>query len=110
MNFNEYQVLAHNTSANKKQMDCVVNGVMGMNGEAGECIDTVKKHMFQGHPLDEAKLVKEMGDVLWYIAETCTGLGIGMQEVAERNIAKLKNRYPQGFDSERSMHRKEGDI
>lgn len=110
MNFNEYQELAHKTSANKNQSDCIVNGVMGMNGEAGECIDTVKKHLFQGHPLDEDKLVKEMGDVLWYIAETCTGLGIGMDEVANRNIAKLKARYPRGFDAQLSLHRKEGDI
>lgn len=110
MNFNDYQILAHKTSANKKQMDCVVNGVMGMNGEAGECIDTVKKHLFQGHELDEDKLVKEMGDVLWYIAETCTGLGIGMEEIAQKNIAKLMARYPKGFDAERSIHRKEGDI
>lgn len=110
MKFNEYQQLAHRTSANKSQQDCLVNGVMGMNGEAGECIDTVKKHLFQGHPLDDNKLIKEMGDVLWYIAETCTGLGVGMDAVAETNIAKLKLRYPAGFDADKSLNRKEGDI
>ena len=103
--FNEYQTLAQRTSSNKTEHNKLLNGVMGLNGEAGECIDVVKKHLFQGHPLDEVKLIDELGDCLWYIAETAAGLGIEMQEIAEHNIAKLRARYPLGFEKERSINR-----
>lgn len=103
MRLNEYQSLAQRTSPNGH--DRTLNGVMGLNGEAGECIDIVKKCWFQGHDLDREKLTYELGDVLWYIAETASGLGVGMDEIAERNIAKLRARYPEGFDAEKSIHR-----
>ena len=80
---------------------------MGLNGEAGECIDILKKHFYQGHDLDVDKLIDELGDVLWYIAEACTGIGVTMEEVAKRNIEKLKKRYPNGFETERSINRNE---
>lgn len=83
------------------------NGVYGLNGEAGECIDLIKKAEFQGHELDVDKLVDELGDVLWYIVETASGLGVTLQDIADHNINKLLARYPQGFDSERSIHREE---
>lgn len=83
------------------------NGVMGLCGEAGECIDLVKKHQHQGHDLDLLKLVDELGDVMWYIALTCESVGITMTNVAERNIAKLQKRYPDGFSTEASVNRKE---
>ena len=106
MNFNEYQKLAQRTSSKKiSTIDKVLNGVMGLNGEAGECIDIFKKYFFQGHELDKEKLIDELGDVLWYIAETCTGIGITMEEVAVRNIEKLRKRYPHGFETERSINR-----
>ena len=105
MNLNEYQNHAHRTSGTLSDKDKLLNGVMGLNGEAGECIDVVKKHLFQGHELDTVKLIDELGDVLWYIAQTATGLGIDMEEIAQHNIAKLRARYPKGFDVERSVNR-----
>lgn len=108
MNFNEYQKLAQRTSSKKDSaIDKVLNGLMGLNGEAGECIDILKKHFYQGHELDKEKLIDELGDVLWYIAETCEGIGVTMEEVAKRNIEKLKKRYPNGFEAERSVNRDE---
>lgn len=108
MDFNAYQELAQRTS-NKKagDMDKILNGVMGLNGEAGECIDIIKKHFFQGHELNKDELIDELGDVLWYIAETCEGLGVTMEEVAIRNIGKLRKRYPHGFEVGRSINRNE---
>ena len=105
MNFNEYQKLAQRTSGTLSDKDKLLNGVMGLNGEAGECIDVVKKHLFQGHDLDTVKLIDELGDVLWYIAQTAAGLGVEMEEIAQHNVAKLRARYPKGFDSERSINR-----
>lgn len=103
----EYQTAADRTSGNLSPWDKVRNGCYGMNGEAGECIDILKKTEFQGHNFDPAKLLDELGDVLWYVAQTTTGLGVTLEAVAQHNIDKLKARYPDGFDSERSVHRKE---
>lgn len=105
MNFTEYQKFAQRTSNTKNYRDKINNGVMGLNGEAGECIDIVKKWTYQGHSLDVDNFIEELGDVLWYIAECATGLGYNLDDIATRNIDKLKKRYPKGFDSEKSMHR-----
>lgn len=87
--------------------EVLINGVMGLCGESGEAIDIVKKHISQGHELDKEKLVKELGDIAWYLAETAYALGVDLEEVLELNIQKLKNRYPDGFSAESSINRKE---
>ena len=103
---NDYQKKAMTTlnPALSKQ-DVLLNGVMGLCGEAGECIDLVKKHLHQGHPLDSEKLAKELGDVAWYLAETAWALDLPLESILRGNLEKLKKRYPQGFDSEKSMNR-----
>ena len=108
MTINEYQQLAMKTlnpELNKK--DILINGVMGLCGESGEAIDIVKKWLAQGHELDRKKLAKELGDIAWYLAETATALDLELEDVLQANIDKLKKRYPQGFDSERSIHRED---
>lgn len=108
MTVNEYQRLAMTTlnpALDKK--DVLINGVMGLCGESGEAIDIVKKWMAQGHELDKEKLAKELGDIAWYLAETATALDLNLEDIFESNIEKLKKRYPQGFDSERSIYREE---
>lgn len=105
MTFNEYQELAQRTSSTSNITDKIENGVMGLNGEAGECIDLVKKWEFQGHSLDVSELKKELGDVLWYIAECATGVGIKLEDIAISNIEKLRARYPDGFDADKSVNR-----
>jgi len=105
---NEYQKLAMTTlnpELNKK--DVLINGVMGLCGEAGEAIDIVKKWLAQGHELDKQKLAKELGDIAWYLAETATALDLSLEEILAANIEKLKKRYPEGFSPERSIHRQE---
>lgn len=104
----EYQKLAMKTlnpSLTKKDM--LVNGVMGLNGESGEVIDIVKKHMFQGHELDKDKIKKELGDVMWYVAEVCEALNLSLDEVMEGNIEKLAKRFKDGFTVNESINRKE---
>jgi NTP pyrophosphatase (non-canonical NTP hydrolase) len=85
----------------------LLNGVMGLNGEAGECIDIVKKHIFQGHELDREHLIEELGDAAWYLAVSCEAVGVTLGEVMQRNVDKLKKRYPDGFDKSRSIKREE---
>lgn len=106
MDFNEYQLLALRT-ANKENKDLILNGALGLSGESGEVADVVKKHLFQGHELNKDKIVDELGDVLWYIAIMAKGLGVNMEDIATHNVAKLKKRYPEGFDKEKSINREE---
>ena len=107
MNFNEYQKEADRTSGNLSNWDKVRNGCYGLNGESGECIDILKKYEFQHHTFDPNRMIDELGDVLWYVAQTATGLGISLEEVANYNIKKLRKRYPDGFDPDRSINRNE---
>ena len=108
MEGNVYQKLAMKTvNPELTKKDMLVNGVMGLNGESGEVIDVVKKHMFQGHDLDVDKIKKELGDVMWYVAEVCESLDLSMDEVMEANITKLSNRFKNGFTKEESINRKE---
>ena len=111
MHFSEYQKLAMASKSKDLLGDAqIVNAVMGLNGEAGEVIDILKKHIFQGHDIDKEHLAKECGDVLWYVAVLAKGLGYELDEIAEINKAKLRKRYPDGFEVEKSLHRAEGDI
>lgn len=111
MKINEYQELAKRTmNKDLSEKDMLINGVMGLCGESGEVIDIVKKHIAHNHELDKDHLAKELGDVAWYLAETATALGYSLEDIFKMNIDKLKKRYPDGFDSEKSIHRREDDI
>ena len=102
----EYQKKAMTTlNPALSKHDALLNAVMGLCGESGECIDLVKKHLFQGHDLDREKLCKELGDVAWYLAEAAFALDLSLEEILRGNLDKLRSRYPQGFDAERSMNR-----
>lgn len=106
MEVNEYQKLAMRTVNPELDKNSVlINGVMGLCGESGEAIDIVKKWFAQGHDLDREHLIKELGDIAWYLAETATVLDVSLEEVFRGNIEKLKKRYPEGFDSEKSINR-----
>lgn len=111
MNGNEYQKQAMTTlnpELNKK--DVLINSVMGLCGESGEAIDIVKKWLAQGHELDKDHLAEELGDIAWYLAEAATALDLSLEEILQANIDKLRKRYPDGFDTERSMIRLTGDL
>ena len=106
MEINEYQKLAMTTlNPALSQKDVLINSVMGLCGESGEAIDIVKKWMAQGHELDKEHLVSELGDIAWYLAEAATALDISLEEVFQKNINKLKNRYPEGFETKKSINR-----
>jgi len=108
MTINEYQQMAMRTlNPELDKKDVLINGVMGLCGESGEAIDIVKKHLAQGHTLDREALIKELGDVAWYLAETAYALDVSLEDVLERNIKKLRARYPDGFNAEQSICRGE---
>lgn len=94
--FDEYQekiLTFMNPRVLKSQEETLLNGMMGLNGEAGEGLDILKKHMFHDQPLAEDKLDKEIGDALFYVALAATGRGKKLSEIAQMNVDKLTARY-----------------
>jgi NTP pyrophosphatase (non-canonical NTP hydrolase) len=88
----------------------VLNGCLGLAGEAGETLDMIKKWVFHEKELDIDHLEKELGDVMWYVAMICYSFGFDLDEIMQINVNKLKARYPEGFDTDRSNHRAVGDV
>lgn len=107
---NEYQRLAARTINNDlTRAEQAHHALHGMVSEIGE-IHGLYQKVFQGHDIDPEHLKKEAGDLCWFVAEFCTANHWHIADVFKENIEKLKARYPEGFESERSLNRKEGDI
>ena len=105
MDLDEFQRLAWRTSGKFTERDLRLHAIIGLAAEAGEAADLLKKVEFFGHDLDPAKLANELGDVLWYLADTASAYGLSLNDIAEGNVAKLRARYPEGFTSEASTVR-----
>jgi len=86
------------------------NATLGLSGEVGEFNDLLKKALFHEKEWDEKHLQSELGDILWYIALICDTFGWDLDYIMRMNIHKLELRYPEGFDTDKSNNRKEGDI
>lgn len=108
MTLNEYQKEALRTAEEKCRS--LANCALGLAGESGECADLIKKHLFHDHPLNKGHLAKELGDVAWYLAVTAHAIGYDLETILQMNVDKLRKRYPDGFDPNRSRHRIEGDV
>lgn len=110
MTGNEYQLLAGRTinydlTTDEKEM----HALHGMVGEIGE-LHSIYQKIYQGHDLETEHLKKEVGDLLWFVAEYCTANGWELEEIMRMNINKLCARYPEGFDVDHSLHRARGDV
>ena len=92
----------------------LLTAAVGMSAEAGEFTEIVKKIVFQGKPVNEENLFhmkRELGDIMWYVAQACMGLNTSIDEIIEMNVEKLEKRYPGGsFDVHYSENRVEGDV
>ena len=92
----------------------LLTAAVGMSAESGEFIEVVKKMIFQGKPVNEENLFhlkRELGDVMWYVAQACMALDTSFDEIVEMNVEKLKARYPGGeFDVYKSENRVKGDL
>ena len=91
----------------------LITAALGISAEGGEFAGIIKKAVFQGKPLDDDAqyhMKRELGDVMWYIAQACIALDCSLEDIIYMNIEKLESRYPDGFDSFRSNNRKEGDV
>jgi NTP pyrophosphatase (non-canonical NTP hydrolase) len=100
MNFIDYQKKSRKTAGYPAIGHAVIYPTLGLVNEAGEVAGKIKK-VFRdkgGEISDQTRtaLKAELGDVLWYIAQVCTELGLSMDEVAEYNIDKLYARLERG--------------
>ena len=109
MNINEYikesaRTMTPNIHTDKIKVE-TIHGIIGVAGEAGELLDALKKSMFYGHDLDLVNVKEELGDLLWYIAAIIRSEDWTFEDVMAENIAKLKIRYPEQFDSQLAKER-----
>ncbi len=104
MEMNQYQEAARKTAIYPDEYGLVYT-VLGLNGEAGEIAEKIKKSIRDNKSLEEIKpaLIDEIGDVLWYVANLAHEVGISLNEVAIRNITKLQSR------SKRNVLQGDGD-
>jgi len=77
--------------------DTLLHSVLGLQDEVGEITKLVKATMFYQQPLCYDELVRECGDLLFYLTMMCNVLGVTLTDVMKVNHAKLKVRYPNGF-------------
>lgn len=99
MEFNEYQQAANRTLYGNEQI--LTNCALGLAGESGQLIDLIKNYTFKGKELDREEMVKEMGDVLWYLSQIAQWADVSFEDVAKTNIAALNKRYPHGYSADK---------
>ena len=115
MNFDDYQKKAMRTKGGHNDLTNAALGLAGESGEALEALirmglaasrfaDTTKKHVHYKHELNRVAVLKELGDVLWYLALAADQIGVSLEHIAAVNVAKLEARYPDGFSAEASKH------
>lgn len=110
MTGSEYQKAAMRTCNKLDDKKAMIDHALhGLSSEVGEVHDIYQK-IHQGHEFDLRHVMKELGDVLWMIAELCEAYDVDLDMVMQMNIDKLKERYPEGFDAEHSLHRSKDDI
>jgi len=114
----DYPTLSARLSELEVRDDCnvpqLLTAALGISAEAGEFTEVVKKIFLQGKPYNEDNefhMKRELGDIMWYVAQACMALDITFDEILEMNVEKLSARYPEGtFDVHYSENRKQGDV
>lgn len=110
MEADKYHELAMRTkSHDQTPSQRMLNAVLGLCGEAGEIADMLKKHTYHGHALDIDDMIKEAGDLQWYIVQLADSLGVMLSDIMRQNIDKLRRRYPEGFSSAASQAREDAN-
>ena len=125
MTGNEYQKLAMRTNDGEStyrlclsmaehdfdyDMGGVIMASLGLSGEVGELNDMIEKWIFHKSDMDITHAKKELGDIMWYVACMAKSFGWSLEEIMQLNIDKLKERYPDGFDTEKANNRREDDV
>ena len=100
MELNDYQAAAKTTAVYTSAEQQLVCTVLGLNGEAGEVAEKIKKVIRDKNSIigddDRREIQKELGDVLWYLAVLSDTLGLDLESVAAMNLEKLRSRFQRG--------------
>ncbi len=97
MDFDIYEMMAMRTAKPMSVDDDLMHAAFGLAGEAGEFCDAIKKSLVYDRELDRENCIEELGDILWYVALACAALEVSMEDVASKNIEKLRKRYPEKY-------------
>jgi NTP pyrophosphatase (non-canonical NTP hydrolase) len=107
MNLDEYEKsVTRTTNLKLTDTERLLDAAAGLAEEAGEILGLIRKHAYQSHPLNKDKLAVELGDALWCLSMTAKSAGITLDEVAAANVAKLRARYPDGYNDAASRERR----
>lgn len=85
----------------------LLHAAIGIAGEAGELLDAVRKHVFDGQPLDEDNIIEELGDLCFYLEAAMQAFGIERYDIEELNMTKLFERYKDGYSDQQAQERKD---
>jgi NTP pyrophosphatase (non-canonical NTP hydrolase) len=107
MTLDDYQSAATRTTNLKLSgKERLFDAAAGLAEEAGEILGLVRKHVYQAHPLPADAIRKELGDALWCLAITAQSAGMTLEQIASTNVAKLRTRYPEGYNDAASQERR----
>ncbi len=101
----DFQQAVGRTRATNDTRDTLALAAIGLAGETGEICDLIKKVLYHHHALERERLEEEIGDLCWYLATLCDVTGIRLAKALQGNLNKLRRRYPDGFNAERSRTR-----
>ncbi|GER89584.1 MazG family protein [Dictyobacter vulcani] len=107
MDIATYAKEVHRTCSIEDQRERLILSALGIAGESGEIVDLLKKVLYHSHDLDTNDLCKELGDLLWYMTVLSESVGLTLDDIMQANVAKLRQRYPDGFDPQRSKNREQ---
>lgn len=104
----DYSTFVHGLFCKRHRgADGLLHASIGIAGEAGELLDSIKKYWVYGKPLDSENLIEELGDIEFYMQAMRTLLSVSREEVLEANITKLRKRYPDGYTDANAIERKD---
>lgn len=90
-----------------KAIQEIIHAKLGIDSESGELADTIKKCLIYNQSFDVENIVEECGDILWYIALMLKACDCTIEQCMQRNIDKLKIRYPEKFSEQDALERKD---
>ncbi|MCU5024512.1 nucleoside triphosphate pyrophosphohydrolase family protein [Bacillus cereus] len=114
--FSDFDSSVQRTWKKQDFKDAVSNAALGLTGEAGEVADLIKKAIYHGRGFslkDNPKAIAkydvkdELSDVLFYVSAMAQEFGFTLEDIAKHNREKLEKRFPEGFSTEASAHKKD---
>ncbi len=106
----EYAAFVDRLFVNKsKGADGLTHAAIGIAGEAGEILDSVKKSWVYNQEINRGNLIEELGDLAFYMQAMCNLINVQPREIILANMAKLKNRYPMGYTDDAAAARADKD-